>query len=290
MTESTRRSATIGAALIVGGAATIQWSAAIVTPAFSVLGASSTSAWRFLLGALVLLTLTRPRLRQWRAEQWRAAIVLGLSVAFMNQCFYQCIARIPLGSAVTIEFMGPLLVAVFGHRSWRHAGFATLAAVGVYFLGHPGGHVSLAGLAWGLGSGLGWAFYIFASAKVGDTTTGFQGLAVSMTVAAVATLPFSLARVALVWHHPTLGGRLLLVASMSIVLGFALEMQALRRLKPAMVGVLMAFDPAIAFVLGFVVLAQRPTTFDIVGLGCVVIAGVGVTIDQHDAMVLGDAP
>jgi inner membrane transporter RhtA len=286
MADAAQRNAFAGAALIVGGAATIQWSAAIVTPIFGTLGAASTSAWRFLLGAVVLLALTRPNVRQWKWEQWRAALVLGLSVAGMNFCFFQCISRIPLGSGVTIEFLGPLTVAVIGKRSARHVAFAVLAAIGVVVLGHPGGHLTTAGVLFGLGSGLGWAIYIFASAKVGGTTSGFDGLAVSMTVAAVATLPFALGSLHILREHPWIGGRMALVASMSIVLGFALEMQALRRVKPSLVGVLMAFDPAIAFLLGFVVLSQHPSLWDIVGLLCVVVAGVGVTIDQRDA----DAP
>ena len=275
-----RRNALIGAGLIVAGAASIQWSAAIVSPAFSLLGPSATSAWRFLLGAIVLLIATRPKLRTWRREQWQAAVVLGLSVAFMNQCFFQSLARIPLGSAVTIEFLGPLLVAVFGHRSWRHISLALVAGLGVVALGHPGGHLTALGVLFGLGSGLGWAFYIFASAKVGGATSGFGGLAVSMSVAALATLPFALSHVPTLAHHPWMAGRLLLVACMSIVLGFALELQALRRVKPALVGVLMAFDPAIAFIVGFLVLAQHPTSWDLLGLILVVTAGVGVTFNQ----------
>lgn len=291
MASAAVRNNILGAALIILGATTIQWSAALVSPAFRLVGPSATSAWRFLLGSAVLLVLTRPKLRQWAWPQWRAAVVLGLSVAFMNQCFFQSLARIPLGSAVTIEFMGPLVVAVLGHRSWRHATFAGLAAVGVVLLAHPGGHLTLAGTLFGLGSGLGWAAYIFASAKVGGATKGFEGLAVSMAVAAVVTLPMSLGAVHLVVHHPFVLGRLAIVASMSIVLGFALEMQALRRIRPAVVGVLMAFDPAIAFFLGFVVLGQRPTAWVLVGLVCVVCAGVGVTIDQRDAApVLSTAP
>ena len=98
------------------GASSIQWSAALVQPAFARLGPVATSGWRFLLGAVILMLVTRPRLREWHREQWRAAVVLGVTVAFMNVCFYQAIARIPLGSAVTIEFLG--------HCAWRSSGDA----------------------------------------------------------------------------------------------------------------------------------------------------------------------
>jgi len=269
-----------GAGFIILGATSIQWSAAIVQPAFARLGPVATSGWRFLLGALILLVATRPRLRHWRSEQWRAAVILGVTVAFMNVCFYQAIARIPLGSAVTIEFLGPLCVAVFGRRSGRHFIFAFLAALGVVLLAHPGGGVTLVGALFGLGSGLGWGGYVFAAARVGGATTGFGGLAVSMSVSALVTLPWALSKFALLAHHPTLSGRLALVGLMSIVLGFAAELQALRRLSPAAAGVLMSLDPAIAFVIGVLVLHERVTPWVMVGLACVVAAGVGVTIDR----------
>ncbi len=269
-----------GAGFIILGATSIQWSAALVQPAFEALGPVATSGWRFLLGAVALMIATRPRLRQWRREQWLAAAVLGVTVAFMNVCFYQAIARIPLGSAVTIEFLGPLCVAVFGRRSWRHASFAALAAVGVVLLSHPGGGVTLTGALFGLGSGLGWGGYVFAAARVGGATTGFGGLAVSMSVSALVTLPWTLTRVDYVAHHALLSGRLALVGLMSIVLGFAAELQALRRLSPAAAGVLMSLDPAIAFVIGALLLHERATIWVVLGLVLVVTAGVGVTIDR----------
>lgn len=262
------------------GAFSIQWSAALIEPVFPLLGPVATSGWRFLMGALILLAVTRPRLKEWRREQWFAAVVLGVTVAFMNVSFYQAIARIPLGSAVTIEFLGPLCVAVFGRRSWRHFSFAFLAALGVVLLSHPGGGVTLVGAIFGLLSGLGWAGYVFAAARVGGATAGFGGLAVSMTISALVTLPWTMTKLSFVVHHPSVGGRLALVGLMSIVLGFASELQALRRLSPAAAGVLMSFDPAIAFVVGALLLHERATTWVLLGLACVVLAGAGVTMDQ----------
>lgn len=272
-----------GAGFIIIGATSIQWSAALVQPAFLRLGPVATSGWRFLLGAIILMAVTRPRVRQWRREQWRSAIVLGVTVAFMNVSFYQAIARIPLGSAVTIEFLGPLSVAVFGRRSWRHFSFALLASLGVVLLAHPGGGITLVGAVFALLSGVGWGGYVFAAARVGGATTGFGGLAVSMSVSALVTLPWALSKFDLVVHHPSLGGRLLLVGLMSIVLGFAAELQALRRLSPAAAGVLMSLDPAIAFVIGALILHERATSWVLVGLACVIVAGAGVTMDRTSA-------
>lgn len=268
-----------GAGFMLLGATLIQWSAAIVLPAFALLGPSATSGWRFLLGAVALLALARPRVRGWGARQWRAALALGLTTAFMNQCFYQAIARIPLGDAVAIEFLGPFCVAALGRRTPRHLALAGLAALGVVALTRPGGGLHPLGTLWAMGAGLGWAGYVFASHRVGGTTRGFEGLAVSMSVAAVVTLPFSMGAWGAIGHDPLVVGRLALVAVIAVVAGFGAELQGLRRLRPSTAGVLMACDPAVAFLVGGVLLAQRVTALDLVGLGCVVVAGALVALD-----------
>jgi len=147
-------------------------------------------------------------------------------------------------------------------------------------LSRPGGGLTLVGGLFALGAGIGWASYLFASHRVGGSTVGLDGLAVSMSVAALVTLPMSVGSARIFVHHPYLSGRLLIVAVMSIVLGFGAELQALRRLKPAVVGVLMAFNPAIAFVIGWMLLSERITPWVLVGLLSVVLGGVGVTLDQ----------
>jgi inner membrane transporter RhtA len=278
--ERSARNAFLGTGSVLIGATLMPWSAAIVQPVFVAVGPSASSGARFLLGALVLLALTRPKLRSWTRHQWTGALLFGLAAAFMNQCFYQAIARIPLGSAVAIEFLGPFLVAALGKRTWRHLGFVVLAGFGVVALSRPGGGLTLVGGLFALGAGIGWASYLFASHRVGGSTVGLDGLAVSMSVAALVTLPMSVGSARIFVHHPYLSGRLLIVAVMSIVLGFGAELQALRRLKPAVVGVLMAFNPAIAFVIGWMLLSERITPWVLVGLLSVVLGGVGVTLDQ----------
>ena len=261
------------------GAALIQASAALVTKVFNVMGPSGTSAWRFLFGALILLAATRPKIRSLTKSQWLAILALGASVAFMNQCFYQSIARIPLGTAVAIEYLGPFMVSALGKRSWKHFGFVVLAALGVLAIAHPTGGANLTGVLFAAGSGLGWAAYVFAAHHVGGQATGFSGLALSMSVGAVLTLPMSMGSLAIGIAHPSVLVRLVIVAFMSIVLGFSCEMQALRRLKPSTAGVLFALDPAMAFVIGFAILSQRISGVDFIGMVCVVAAGIGVTLD-----------
>lgn len=262
------------------GAVSLQWTAAIVIPAFHVIGPSATSAWRFLLGALVLLALTRPSVRHWTKRQWMGALALGATVAVMNQCFYQAISRIHLGSAVAIEYLGPFCVAAFGKRSPRHLALVALAGIGVVALTRPGDGLNVVGVLFAAGAALGWATYIFASRRVGGTTSGFGGLAVSMSIAAVLTLPLSLGSTARLVDDPELLLRLFIVAVVAIVLGFGAELQGLRRLKPSIAGVLLSGETAVAFVLGWLLLHQAIRLWDILGLSCVVLAGAGVTLDS----------
>ncbi len=261
------------------GAGVIQWSAAIMIGAFSALGPGPASAWRFLIGATVLLLLTRPKLGHWTLRQWRGVLALGASTAFMNVCFYQAISRIPLGGAVAIEYLGPFCVAAFGRRSRRHGVFVVLALAGVVALTRPGGDLHVTGALFAAGSGLGWAGYVFASQRVGGSTSGFQGLAISMSVAAVITLPLALESAHHLVADPYLLARLAIVAVMAVVFGFGAELQGLRRLSPSVAGVIMAGDPAVALLVGWLLLHQGVTAWDLVGVGAVTVAGAGVTFD-----------
>lgn len=261
----------------MAGVVLVQWSAALVVPVFGVLGASATSAWRFALGALVLLALTRPRVRSYTRAQWLGALALGVSTAFMNECFYQALARIPLGGAVAIEFLGPLCVAALARRTLSHVALVVLAGLGVLALTHPGNGLTLVGVLFALGSGLGWALYVLTAARVGGLTNGFGGLAVSMSIAALVTLPFSLPETVQLVTHPGTLGRLSVVAIMAIVLSFGCDLQGLRRVPASVAGVLLALDPAVAFLIGWLLLGQPMGAWDAIGLACVVVAGAAVT-------------
>jgi inner membrane transporter RhtA len=264
--------------MVLLGALFVQYSAALVAPIFVVVGAAATSAWRFSVGALVLLALARPRVWRWSRRQWIGAFALGISTAFMNLCFFQAIDRINLGTAVAIEYLGPFLVAALGKRSLRHVVFVLVAALGVLALARPGGDVSVTGLVFAGFAGVGWAGYAFASYYVGDETPDFDGLAMAMAIAAFITLPFLPASIVPMFDHG-LVPRMVIASVAAVVLGFGAEMQALRRLPPSIVGVLLALDPAVAFAVGFVVLGQPILGWDIVGVGLVIISGIAVTRD-----------
>ncbi len=280
-----RRQAVAGGGFIIVGAIFIQWSAAVISPVFLAVGPAAASAWRFVFGALVLLAVARPRVRAWTRQQWGGVLVLGVATAFMNMCFYQAIARIPLGTAVAIEYLGPFLVAALGKRTLRHFGFLVLGGLGVLALTRPGGGITLAGALFAAASGLGWAVYALASHRVGGATRGFSGLAVAMSISALVTLPFALGATSALVHSPQDLARVVVVAVMAIVIGFGAEMQALRRVKPSIVSVLLALDPAVAFAVGWLLMSQHLTSLDAVGLVCVVVAGIGVTADVVDSDV-----
>ena len=275
-----------GASFVLLGALLVQVAAALAVPAFGAIGASATSGWRFLFGALVLLVLVRPKIRSWTKEQWIGAASLGVASAFMNLSFYQAIARVHLGTAVAIEYLGPFLVAALGRRTWRHFGFVVLAALGVIAIARPGSGLTLAGALFAGGAGVGWALYTLASHRVGGVTEGFEGLAVAMAIATLCTLPFTVSSTAHVFSMPNLLGRLALMAVLATVLGFGAELQALRRLPPTVVGVLLAFDPAVAFLVGLAFLHQRIHLLDLVGMVLVVTAGIMVTRDVPESVAV----
>lgn len=237
----------------------------------------------------MLLAFARPNLRGWTRRQWLGALALGVSTAFMNQCFYGAIERIPLGGAVAIEYLGPFCIAAFGKGALRRLPLVVLAGLGVVALTRPGNGLTVDGVLLAAGSGLGWASYIYCSKRVGGTTKGFEGLAVSMTVAAIVTLPLSLGSSAKLVDHPGTFGRLLLVAVMAIVIGFGADLMGLRRISPQVAGVLLALDPAVAFFVGWLLLHQRVRGWDYVGLACVVVAGAIVTyharIDESELVL-----
>lgn len=279
MTRPTPRRAAEGALFVLLSATFIQYSATLAVGAFHRISPSATSGWRFLLGAVVLLAIARPRVRRFTREQWLAAIALGLATAAMNQSFYQAIERIPLGSAVAIEFIGPCLIAAIGGRSWRHAASVVVAIGGVLLLTRPGSGVTVAGALFACGAGAGWALYSLASHRLGRATEGFDGLSVAMAVATIVTIGPTIGASAHVVHSPALLGRLALMAVLAVVFGFMCDLQALRRLRPAVVSVLLALDPAVAFIVAAIVLHQGVSAADVGGLVLVVGGGVAVTYD-----------
>jgi inner membrane transporter RhtA len=253
----------------------VQLGSALSTGLFPVVGPAGTAWLRLSAGALVFVLLRRPRLRGRPRRELAGALALGAATGAMTLCFLSAIARIPLGTTVAIEFMGPLTVAVVGTRQWRRLAWPTLALAGVLAVTEPwAGSVDPVGIAFAAGSAVGWGTYIVLTAHVGDRFEGLEGLSITIPIAAVVA---ALVGVPQAWGHvtPAVVLAALGLALLQPVLPFSLEMQALRRLTTSAFGTLMALEPGIGMVIGAVVLAQVPSPLQAAGIVLVVLAGMG---------------
>ncbi|WP_323369412.1 EamA family transporter [Streptomyces alkaliterrae] len=263
-------------ALVVGGMFSMQFGAAVAALLFPQAGAAGMVSLRLALSALLLLALCRPTLRGYRRADWAVIAGFGLALGLMNMLFYQSIARIPLGAAVTLEVLGPLTLSVLAARrriSWLWAG---LALAGVALLGRGGfDGLNLAGVAYALGAGALWAAYILLSARAGSRFPRVDGLALAMSVGAVVSLPFGVAEAGATLVEPRILALGAAVAVLSSVLPYSLELLALRRLPAAAFAILMSLAPAIAAVAGLVVLDQRMGVLEALAIALVVAASAG---------------
>jgi inner membrane transporter RhtA len=265
--------------LMLGAAATVQVSAAIATTLFDRIGAGGTVFLRVALGAAMLVALWRPRLRGHRRRDVRTAVLFGLTLAAMNLLFYEAIDRIPLGIAVTIEFAGPLAVAVAGSRRRLHLVWVVLAAGGILLLARGGGgHANLAGVAFALGAACFWAAYIVLSQRVGRAFPRGDGLALAMVVGAAALVPVGLSSAGSDLLAPVplaVGAAIALLGS---AIPYSLELEALRRMPARVFGILLSLDPVIAALAGLIVLGQGLGAREVGGIALVVAASVGASV------------
>ncbi|GAA4610332.1 inner membrane transporter RhtA [Actinoplanes octamycinicus] len=272
--------------LVLAAIASVQFGSATARGLFDDLGATGVTLLRLAVAALVLAVVTRPRLTTWTAAAWRAAALLGLCMGAMNLIFYLAIRTVPLGIAVTVEFLGPLLLALVQTRRLLDLLWALLAGAGVVLLGlHSGGAAPLSGLALALLAGLCWAGYIVFSARVGALIPGTGGLTVALAIGALLVAPFGLSGAAAVVDHPHLLLAGAAVALLSSVIPYGLELNALRRIPTRVFGILMSLEPAAAALAGLLVLGQRLGPVEIVALVLVTLASLGVTLARRPAAV-----
>jgi inner membrane transporter RhtA len=268
--------AVVGAAMIVGCSVVIQASAAVAHELFDRLGPTGVSALRFGLGALALLAIARPSVRGRDAATWKAIIAYGISLATLNVLFFETIDRIPMGIAVTLIFVGPLIMALAASRRRRDVGFALLAAAGVIMLGGLDRPDSVTGVVLALLGGGAWVGLAYAGRAVGSRTRRVDGLALALPIAALLTFPLG------VGSFDQIDGRTFAIAFLiglcGLVLPFALELEGLRRLEPRIVAVVYSVDPGIAAVIGFVALDERLTFPQVIALVAVMAASVGATV------------
>ena len=225
---------------------------------------------------MLLVLIWRPRLAgRSRRELW-LVFWFGLVVAGMNLAFYSSLDRIPLGVAVTFEFVGPLGVAVWGSRRALDLVWVALAAVGILLLSDFGtSDLDPVGVGLALLAGAFWAAYILLTARVGEVFSGADGLALAMVVGAVALLPVGVAEGGADLLAPGLLAIALAVSVLSSVIPYTLEMEALRRLPEAVFGVLMSIEPAVAALAGLVLLGESLDQREVVAILFVVAASAG---------------
>jgi inner membrane transporter RhtA len=271
--EGSRGTAT---ALVLGGIVSVQVGAAFATTLFDELGPGGTVFLRIAFAAVLLLVIWRPPLRLGAGVARRDVVLLGLVLAGMNLSFYVALDRIPLGIAVTLEFIGPLGVAIAGSRRRLDVLWVGLAAAGILLLSPvPGSDLDGLGVVMALVAGCFWGAYILLTARVGRALPGGGGLAIAMTIAAVAVIPVGLADGGDALLDADLLAIGLAVAVLSSALPYSLELEALRRLPENTFGVLMSLEPAVAATVGFVGLDQDLAAREVVAIGLVLAASLG---------------
>jgi len=270
--------------LVLGGIASVQIGSALAaTTLFHQIGAGGAALLRLLAACIVLLALYRPRIAGRSRRELELAALFGFVLGAMNLSFYHAIERIPLGIAVTIEFLGPLGVAVAGSRRRLDLVWVALALAGIIALLHGDTHsLSAAGVALAALAGVLWGCYIVLSARLGRAFADGSGLALAMCVAAAIALPVGLGEAGgrIVAPHALLFGAA--VGMLSSVIPYSFELEALRRISTRVFGVLMSLEPAMAALAGFVVIGQPLGPRELAGIALVVVASLGASLESLD--------
>jgi inner membrane transporter RhtA len=263
-------------ALVIAGVLSVQLGAAIAKSLFDDLTPTGVVALRLVFGTLVLGLLFRPRIRNRPRAELRLAVAFGLTLVSMNLCFFQALDRIPLGIAVTLEFVGPLAVALVGSRRSSDFLWVAMAASGIALLAPGiGGGLDAVGVLFALAAGALWGVYILLGARVGKAFSGPTGLVLAMAVGALVALPLGIVSAGSSLLEPALLAAGLGVAVLSSAIPWSLELEALRRLPTHVFSVLMSLEPAIGALVGFVVLGERLGIRAVTAIALVVIASAG---------------
>lgn len=266
--------------LVLAATVSVQFGAALAVTLFDRVGAVGSTFLRLALASLMLIAVSRPKIKGWTGAQYRLALAFGISLGVTNMLYYAALGRLPVAVTVTIEFLGPISVAAAYSRRWVEGLWVLLAAGGIVLMTAPWSHTGAldpVGVALALMAAAGWASYILLVARAGKLFSGRDVLTIAMVVAtAAAAVPGILD-----------GGRMLLdpsvlavgvvVAILSMVIPFTFEFEALRRMPARVFGVLMSLEPAVAVVAGIIVLNQRLTLRELIAIALVVIASIGVT-------------
>jgi inner membrane transporter RhtA len=268
-------------ALLLVSIVSIQLGAAVAIPLIEVLGPIPTTFLRVTFSAMLLLVAARRHLGPVACRHVGLVLLLGCAIGAMNMCFYGAIARIPLGIAVAIEFVGPLGVAAITSRRAREFAWIGLAVAGLVLLTPDiGDDLDPLGVGLALAAGVGWATFVLLSPRVARGVGG-AGLALAMAVASLFTLPFALVAGGLERLDPALLGGALAVAILSTALPLSLEFEALRRMTARAYGVVVTLEPVVAALVGAIVLGQALPPSAIAAIACVTVAAAGVTLTDR---------
>jgi inner membrane transporter RhtA len=264
--------------LVLGAIASVQCGAAVAIKLFPDTGPIGALLLRLGLSALLLLAVARPRWSGRGRHDTTLVIAYAIALAAMNGTFYEALDRIPLGVAVTVEFVGPLAVAIGGSRRRLDVVWVVFASVGVILLTSGGGNgIDLAGVAWAATAGAFWGAYILLTQRLGRAFPGATGLAIGLTIGTVCVLPFGIAAAGTKLLKPGVLGRGAAVALLSSAVPYSLELFALRRMRASVFSVLMSLEPAMAAVSGLLFLGQHLKTREWIAVGCVMTASIGAT-------------
>ncbi len=263
--------------LVLGSIATVQIGAAIAKHLFGDLTPTGVVWLRLVSAAVVLLAIARPKLRGRTSKDWLLVVAYAVALAGMNWSIYQSFSRIPVGLAVTLEFLGPLGVALVTSRGVREVAWALLAGVGVVLLGFSPTSLSWAGVGFALLAGVGWAGYILVSPHLGRRWNGISGLAVAHGIGALLFAAPAIAANGSAYLHPTVLGLGVLVGILSSVIPYSLELKALRTMPTRVFSILMSLEPAFAALAAFLILRESLSLVDLAAMACVVAASVGIT-------------
>lgn len=270
--------------LVVAGLACQEVGASLAILLFPEVGPLGMVMLRLVFSAVILLLVTRPRLRGHSRAGWQSVVLFGLVLAVMNGLFYLALERLPLGVTVTIEVLGPLVLSIVAARRASAWIWAAVAFAGVLALGGGGWErLDPVGVLYALGAAASWAFYILASARVGREFPRLDGLALAMAIGALIALPFGIASAGDALLRVNLLALGAAVAVLSSTIPYALELVALRRLPPAAFAILMSLAPATAAIAGWLLLGQHLSGLEILGISLVIIASIGAVRSSQRA-------
>jgi len=269
---------------IVGAIVSVQGGAALAKGLFPALGATGTVGLRVGISAVILLAAFRPRLRGASAAHWRVLVPYGLVLGVMNVVFYLALARIPLGLAVTVEFIGPLGVAVFGSRRAADVAWVVLAAAGIALIAPwAGSGADAIGVLLALTAGACWAAYILIGGRVSRMIPGGAAVAIGMMIATFVAVPVAVATGGFARLTPRLFAAGIGVALLSSAIPYTLEMIALKELPARTFGILMSLEPAVAALAGLVFLHEFLSPRQWLAVVLVIAASTGSTLTSRRA-------